>query len=342
MILVVVALFVSYIKDLSSFTAAQFLTSLQVGPNCVGSSIKAAFTFAGMMRFKRAKEILDRMDKRCKTSEERELLHRTVALCNRCFMCYQFMYSFYAIATFLAGSLAGHLPWKFYNPFIDWEASKLHFWLTAFMEYLWMCGIVMQDQIADVYPVIYFLILRTHITMLKGRLQRLRLDPTMTEEENNVELIKCIEDHQLIIEYCNNLRPVISATIFVQFLLCGLVIGLAIINIIYFSNFWSGLGTAVFICDLLLQTFPFCYICNLIMADCEQLTYCLFHSNWLSADRRYKATFLYFLQNVQQPIFMTAGGVFIISLGTNITVAKLAFSVVTFVKQLNIAEKFIE
>lgn len=157
----------------------------------------------------------------------------------------------------------------------------------------------------------------------------------------------------------------ISATIFVQFLLCGVVIGLSVINIIFFSNFWTGLGTAIFIFDLLLETFPFCYICNMIMTDCEELTYCLFHSNWLGADRRYKTTFQYFLHNLQQPIVLTAGGVFIISLGTNITVstkdtlctlytlfirsfpllykvAKLAFSVVTFVKQLNIAEKFME
>lgn len=199
MILGVVALFISYIKDLNSFSASQFLTSLQVGPNCVGASIKAAYTFAGMKRFNQAKEILDRLDKRCNSTEQRQMLHRTVALCNRCYMCYQFMYSFFVMATFLAGSLAGHMPWNFYNPFIDWEASKLDFWLSAILEYNWMSGIVMLDQIADVYPVIYFLILRTHITVLKERLQRLRTDPAMSEEENNTELIKCIEDHHLII-----------------------------------------------------------------------------------------------------------------------------------------------
>jgi len=58
------------------------------------------------------------------------------------------------------------------------------------------------------------------------------------------------------------------------------------------------------------------------MADCEELTYCLFHSNWLTADRRYKNTIIYFLHNIQVPIVLMAGGVFIISLGTNISVSK--------------------
>ncbi|KAH8419315.1 hypothetical protein KR222_004534 [Zaprionus bogoriensis] len=341
-VLLDVSLLVSYFKDLSTFTAGQFLTSLQVGLNCFGSSIKASYTFAGVKRFRRAKQLLDRMDERCQSAGQRTQLHLWVARCNQCYMSYQIMYSFYAASTFLAGAYSGRLPWKLYNPLVDWQASSLSFWLAATMEYVWMSGAVLQDQMADVYPIIYFLILRMHITLLKERLQRLRNDPHMAEEQNYAELIRCIEDHRLILEYCNTLRPVVSATIFVQFLLCGVVIGLSVINIMFFSNLWTGLGTGIFIFDLLLQTFPFCYICNMIMTDCEELTYCLFHSNWLGADRRYRTTLQYFLHNVQRPIVLTAGGVFIISLGTNITVAKLAFSVVTFVKQLNIAEKFIE
>lgn len=164
-----------------------------------------------------------------------------------------------------------------------------------------------------------------------------------------------------LFSYCNTLRPIVSATIFIQFLLCGLVMGLSMINLLFFSNIWTGLGTAIFLFDLVLQTFPFCFICNMIMDDCEELANCLFHSNWLSADRRYKTTLRYFLHNVQKPIVLSAGGVFDISMSSNITVskdifffgfniiqinplflkvAKLAFSVVTFVKQLNIAEKF--
>ncbi|XP_032294331.1 odorant receptor 42b [Drosophila virilis] len=339
-ILLDVSLLVSYFKELSTFSAGQFLTSLQVSFNCFGSSIKASYTFAGIKRFGLAKKLLDRLDERCNRVEEYEQLQRAVTRCNRFYMAYQTMYLMYTFSTFLSNAFSGRLPWKLYNPLFDWQTSTRNFWLAGLMEYFWMTIAVMQDLMADVYPVIYFLILRAHIGLLKQRLQRLRTDPTMSEEQNYEELIKCIDDHRVILEYCNTLRPIVSATIFIQFLLCGLVMGLSMINLLFFSNFVTGLGTAIFLFDLVLQTFPFCFICNMIMDDCEELANCLFHSNWLSADRRYKTTLRYFLHNVQKPIVLSAGGVFEISMSSNITVAKLAFSVVTFVKQLNIAEKF--
>lgn len=199
-VLLDVSLLVSYFNDLSSFTAGQFLTSLQVGLNCFGSSIKASYTFAGVKRFQEAKKLLDRMDQRCQTAGQRKQLHLWVARCNQCYMCYQVMYSFYAASTFLAGAYSGRLPWKLYNPLIDWEASNLNFWLASTWEYIWMSGAVLQDQMADVYPILYFLILRMHISLLKERLQRLRIDPHESEDENYVELISCIEDHRLILE----------------------------------------------------------------------------------------------------------------------------------------------
>lgn len=199
-VLLPAALLVSYIKDLSSFTAGQFLTSLQVGINCFGSSIKASYTFAGVKRFQAAKQLLDRMDRRCQTAGQRAQLHLWVARCNQCYMCYQVMYSFYAASTFLAGAYSGRLPWKLYNPLIDWEASNRNFWLASTCEYFWMSAAVLQDQMADVYPIIYFLILRMHISLLKERLKCLRSDPHESEDNNYRELISCIEDHRLILE----------------------------------------------------------------------------------------------------------------------------------------------
>lgn len=58
------------------------------------------------------------------------------------------------------------------------------------------------------------------------------------------------------------------------------------------------------------------------MEDCEALTHAIFQSNWVDASRPYKTTLLYFLQNVQQPIVFIAGGIFQISMSSNISVRK--------------------
>jgi len=166
----------------------------------------------------------------------------------------------------------------------------------------------------------------------------------------------------LICSYCEFLRPVISGTIFVQLLVVGLVLGFTIINIVLFANFVSRIATFTFMVAVLLETTPFCILCNYLTDDCFDLADALFESNWINKEQRYKKTVLQFLQNLQKPIVFMAGNVFTISVATNINVSinivlihllvniililiklfqatKFSFSVFTLVKQMNIAEK---
>ncbi|XP_039154541.1 odorant receptor 22a isoform X4 [Drosophila simulans] len=207
-------------------------------------------------------------------------------------------------------------------------------------EVILMGTAVFMDLCTDVCPLISMLMARCHISLLKQRLRNLRSEPGRTEDEYLQELTDCVRDHRLILDYVDALRSVLSGTIFVQFLLIGTVLGLSMINLMFFSTFSTGVGTAIFMFCVSMETFPFCYLCNMIIDDCQEMADSLFQSDWTSADRRYKSTLVYFLHNLQQPITLTAGGVFPICMQTNLTMVKLAFSVVTVVKQFNLAEKF--
>ncbi|XP_064552841.1 odorant receptor 59b-like, partial [Drosophila montana] len=88
------------------------------------------------------------------------------------------------------------------------------------------------------------------------------------------------------------LRPVMSCTIFIQFLLIGFVLGLTLINILYFSGLFRGLSSAIFFASVL------------------------------------------------RPIKFIAGGIFPISLSNNVKMAKFAFSVMTIVQEMNLADRF--
>jgi len=120
--------------------------------------------------------------------------------------------------------------------------------------------------------------------------------------------------------YANALRPVFSGTIFGQFLLIGTVLGLSMMYFMFFPTIWTGVATCLFMLDVSIETFPFCFLCNMIIDDCQDLADCLFQSNWMAAIRRYKSTLVYFLHNLQQPIIRTAGGVFPIFMQTNLAV----------------------
>ncbi|XP_051862875.1 odorant receptor 42b-like [Drosophila albomicans] len=191
----------------------------------------------------------------------------------------------------------------------------------------------------DIYPVIYGLTIRLHINLLIKRIELLRCDDNRSEEEHYEELTGCIKDHKRLLEYFNILRPLISCTIFIQFLFVGVVLGLCLTNLFFFCDFWSGIATLVYIIAVFCQTFPFSYICNTLEEDNDRLTLTIFQSNWLSASQRYKSTLIYFIHKAQQPVQFTAGSIFKISLHTNISIAKLAFSVVTIIQQFNLAEK---
>lgn len=96
------------------------------------------------------------------------------------------------------------------------------------------------------------------------------------------------------------------------------------------------------------------------MDDCDELANGLFQSKWVDAEKRYKQTLIQFMHQAQQHILFIAGGIIPITMNSNITVsdplvyinttfkicstflkvAKFAFSIITIVKQMNLAEQF--
>ncbi|XP_002138288.3 odorant receptor 98a-like [Drosophila pseudoobscura] len=334
-----IGVFITFFVELKTLSPSEALSVLQVGINAGGFPLKMIIMRLNMWRYHKIKELLGRMDKRCINITERLEVHRWVARCNIVYLIYQFMYTAYTLSTFFTAIFSGVLPFRLYNPFIDWRESTMNLWIASVLELIPMNGIVSQTYMMDVFPLLYGLILRCHVKLLRQRIENLCSDPRKSDDENNEDLVFCIKDHKLILEYVSVMRPVIETIIFVQFLLIGLLLGITMLNLFFFADFWAKLAIAAYINGLIIQTFPFCFTCDLLKDDCESLAFAIFHSHWKSSSRRYKSSLIYFLHNAQMPISFTAGSIFPIGLKTNITVAKLAFSVVTFVQQLNIADK---
>ncbi|XP_016995486.2 odorant receptor 98a-like [Drosophila takahashii] len=334
-----IGIIISFMKDINTFTPSEFLTVLQLFFNIVGLPFKVLFFNVYISRFYKAKELLSEMDKRCIALKERIEVHRWVVRCNKANFIYQMIYTCYTISTFLSAGLSGKLPWRIYNPFVDWRESRSSFWKAVLNETALMLFTITQALLTDIYPLIYGLMLRVHIKLLQLRVEKLCTDPDKGDVENQEDLINCIKDHKLIKEFAEVIRPAIAHTIFIQFLLIGICLGLSMINLLFFADIWTGLATVAYINGLMIQTFPFCFVCDLIKSDCKHLEVAIFHSNWINSSRRYKTSLIYFLKSSQKSVAFTAGSIFPISVSSNIKVAKMAFSVVTFVNQLNIADR---
>nr|XP_016995482.2 odorant receptor 98a-like [Drosophila takahashii] len=334
-----IGIIISFGLDIKNFNPSELLTVLQLFFNSFGSPFKVFFLRIYLWRFKRTKELLSQMDNRCTSLSERFEVHRCVVLCNRAYLIYQFIYIGYTVSTFLSAALSGVLPWRIYTPFLDIHQNRTSFWIAALHETILMLFSVSQSVLTDLYPLLCGIMLRSHIGLLRIRVEKLCTDSEKSDEENQEELVNCIKDHKLIQECAQMIRPVIERTIFIQFLLIGISLGFSLINLFFFADFWTGLATLAYINGLMMQTFPFCIVCDLIKVDCELLEVAIFHSNWLDTSRRYKTLLVFFLMNSQKSIAFQAGSVFPISISTNLKVAKLAFSVVTLANQFNLAEK---
>ncbi|XP_030560028.1 odorant receptor 42a-like [Drosophila novamexicana] len=330
---------VGYISHIAELSPGELLTSLQVAVNALSCSIKVVIVWMLAKRFDQANLTLDEMDKRVLQPSERSKVHRAVSISNRILLSYMTVYMFCVTCLFLSGLVMGVPMFQNYYPGLNWRAGRLQFWIQSFLEYLSLLGASFQNVCVDCYPINYVLILRAHLANFAERLRRLGQDADETPEQRYEKLVECIQDHKVMLRCCDTLRPVISGTIFVQLLVVGLVLGLTLINIVLFANFGSRIAALTFLTAVLLETTPFCILCNYLADDCSKLADALFESNWIYQDQRYKKTVLQFLQRLQKPIVFMAGNFFTISVATNLNATKFSFSVFTLIKQMNIAEK---
>lgn len=189
------------IIDLSNLTPEDILFILQTFINAVGVMLKC---FCGIVLLSRQHEttlVLDELEKRVLTESDRQKIHNAVAVCNKIFLIYGICYFAYTISGAVSGVITGRPPWMIYNPFFNWRNGNLHFYSHLALEYVCGSMTVLLDLVWDSYTLIYVTIFRAHIDILKEHIKKLRTDPLKTESENYDELVWCIKEHKLILEY---------------------------------------------------------------------------------------------------------------------------------------------
>ncbi|KAH8383963.1 hypothetical protein KR009_011456 [Drosophila setifemur] len=333
------ALIMTGIKDLRNFSITDLFTFLQAPVNCNAACFKAIIFYSMRKRYSGVQKIMDQMDHRGSGKEERFLIHKDAGWCHLVTTFYQVLYfGFLAIA--VVGAMAtGKTAFCLYNPLIDKDEGVLNIYIMNLIEGFTLSGMVMTNMILDVYPIVCVIILRTHINLLKLRIEHLRTDLEKSDDQHYSELVECIKDYQLIIRYANLIRPMISGTVSVQLFSTGLLLGLSAASLLFFDTMVERLVSGYYIFLILFQTFPFSYVCEQLITDCNDLTIILFHSKWIGAERRYRTTLRHFMLSIHPPILFTASGIFDICVSTNIKMAKFAFSVVTIVQGMNLVDK---
>lgn len=99
-----------------------------------------------------------------------------------------------------------------------------------------------------------------------------------------------------------------------------MVLGVTLVNVLLFPGLAQGFTTIIYSVAILFETFPFCYLCDLLDEDCRELSNHLVQSSWIDAEPKYKSTLRIFLLRMHKPIQFIAGGFFVITMSTNLKV----------------------
>ncbi|XP_061402926.1 odorant receptor 42a-like, partial [Musca vetustissima] len=328
----------SFLLRLSTFSPSDFFTSLQIWINCIGCSLKMFVFLFLYRRLIEGRKFMDRLDVRINNDEDRLQIRETVAFSNRSLTCYAALYLSYASSTFLVAVINDKPPYQVFNPFFHWKDDALKFSIQAGCEYLMIAFHCFQQALLDSYPVIYITIIRTHLHILTRRISRLGNISEMTSDQRYEELVQCVLDHKNIMGLYNIFCPVISGTMFVQFLIIGLILGITTLHIFLFADRLAVIASLFYVASILAETFPCSFLANCLMDDSDSISLAIFHSAWHNEEPRYKQMICFFLQHTQKTLILTAMKIFPITLNSNINVVKFAFSVYTMMKQMGFGQ----
>ncbi|EDW82318.2 uncharacterized protein Dwil_GK25734 [Drosophila willistoni] len=352
-LLMVPTFFVISYKYTEGMEITQVLTSLQVAIDAVILPAKILALACGLPLLRRGELHLAELDARCVRPEEHRRIAATVRFCNRLVWFYQIAYAIYSASTFVCSFLLGQPPYSLYLPGLDWRRNRRQFCAQAWIEFIIMNWTCLHQATDDVYAVIYLYVLRTHVQLLSERMHHLgktiqdwdnqpgqkQVQEQQQQENDCDELQRCIQDHQTVLKFLNCISPVISRTIFVQFLITAAIMGTTMINIFIFANTNTKIASTIYLMAVTLQTSPCCYQATSLIDDCQNLSLAIFQCRWIGQNPKFRKLLLIYLHRSQEPMKLTAMKLLPINLATNLSIAKFSFSLYTLIKKMNLGER---
>ncbi|XP_075167929.1 odorant receptor 59a-like [Haematobia irritans] len=146
----------------------------------------------------KANDYLEQLDKRCNPhASDRANIFTAVRLCHWFYAVYISFYGFCALGFAYIGWANHQLVYNAWFPTIFVSEQKNY--LAAYIfQNLSQTFTVFQNGNNDMYPLCYITLMIYHLRSLADRVQRIGKDTKLSEDENVMELRRCIQDHKNI------------------------------------------------------------------------------------------------------------------------------------------------
>ncbi|KAM7355850.1 odorant receptor 59a-like [Cochliomyia hominivorax] len=323
-----------------SSTMNDIIKNLAINLTCLVCSLK---TFTIWLKFQKVQHIFDiirQQDKRISLDQDecyyykyktfkkvRFILNLFVMLCVSC--C-----AFSEMSVLINGLMGNwNLMYPAYFPFDPFGNTK--FYIVAHVyQFLGVSFQILQNIVNDTFAAMHLALLSGQLHTLGMRVARLGTDKEKSQEENNRELLKCIQDHKDLLIYRSQLEEIISLYMFFQIICTSINLCASIVFLILFSSDpFTMLYYCFYFLAMLIELLPACYYGTIMEMAFQNLTYALFSSNWMDQNVKFKKNLRIFAETTKKPLYMMAW-LFRINLDTFIVVCKNSYSLFALIMNM--------
>ncbi|XP_046143127.1 odorant receptor Or2-like [Osmia bicornis bicornis] len=284
-------------------------------------------------------------------SEERLIFSISVKYCTR-FVLFAFAVQPVTLAGYVITPLIENLgrnksdrvlPFKMW---VDWPLSETPYYELMFTFEV-IC--VFLIGIAYVCPEVFLCVFNLHV-MGQFRILQYRMlnfwnvegkemDAFIYTDHCYAALKKCVQHHQLLIEFCVKLEQVYTMSIFVHMAFLSLLMGLDCYEILVADTNPSMRLIFIFhVTGSLIHLFIFTYTCHFIMEESTNVTRTIYSGSWSTlpmykAGRSLRSDIRFIMIRSLKPCCLTAGGFFPVSLETFTSLLSSTFSYFTLMRE---------
>ncbi|KAI8044792.1 hypothetical protein M5D96_000964 [Drosophila gunungcola] len=174
--------------------------------------------------------------------------------------------------------------------------------------------------------------LRAHFQTLQGQIENSQFD--LPEKETQAGLKSLVDYHDLLLSLSRQLRSIYTPTVFGQFVITSLQVGVIIYQLVTsMDSVMDLLLYATFFGSIMLQLFIYCYGGEIIKAESLQVDVAVRLSNWYLAPPKLRRSLALIILQSQREVLIRAG-FFVASLANFVGICRTALSLITLIKSI--------
>ncbi|XP_067633306.1 odorant receptor 59a-like [Eurosta solidaginis] len=217
----------------------------------------------------------------------------------------------------------------------DWRATEVAYYLAHLYQIIGFAYQVLQNFVNDFFPATALALLSAHIKLLGIRVSEIGY-AKKSLNENEKELVLCIEDQEKLYKMLNTIQDIISLPMFLQFTVTAFNICISMAALLFFVDaLFDRLYYFAYFISMPLEIFPTCYYGTAFQSNLDNLHIAMYSCNWVDQTQKFRKHMILFCERSLKQHRVIAGGIVPIHLDTFVSTCKGAYSLLAVITKMN-------